>query len=448
MLDSRWAWRIHDSVDPAPGVATVVGATLARMTNAVELHLPTGSAGRVQHPSFEAVHATVASFLKERADDGGAYAGAVLLVAKGAEVLSFAAFGYAELFDSSGRRLPTPRPMRREMLFDLASITKVLGTTTALARLYEENALSVASPLGRFLPSFMRPDKRDITVADALSHSSGLASWMPFYLFVDEPNDALEMIADLPITFPRGHRRVYSDVNFVVLGRIVEAVSGLPLDRAIEELVTGPLGLDTVQFLPPVGRRADIVATSLGNPFESEMCATRTFPRTPPVRPGDLPGWRHEVVVGDANDANCHLVFRGVSGHAGLFGSAEDLARFGRAMIEPLGTGRESFLTRDTLEFFTTPKSTPGQALGWWCRRINTYPRTFGHRGFVGSQLFLDPENDVVVVLLTNRVHRTLPYAEANTYTEPIVRSVYEALGLGSEARVDAWEGPGFEGSP
>jgi CubicO group peptidase (beta-lactamase class C family) len=390
-------------------------------------------------PSFALVDRAITGLVRKEATDEGAFAGAVLLVIHGGSVVKLTAYGYAELFHDDGTRLASPRPMGTETVFDLASITKVAVTTNLIALLFEEDRLRLTDPISSFLPAFERPDKNEICVADLLMHASGLATWLPFYLFVESGDEALELIADLPVRNPRGRRREYSDVNFVVLGKLIEAVAGAPLDRLVEERIAAPLGLEHTRYRPPAEWRNQIAATSLGNRMEERMCSERTFPRAPNREPADVPGWRRRVLVGEVNDANCHLVFAGVAGHAGLFSTAGELGRLCATLLEALNGGPERLLRRDTLNYFTTPKVTPGQGLGWWTNRIDASPRAFGHRGFTGTQLLIDPENELITVLLTNRVHGLLPYAEPASFAGPIVGSVYRALGLAGEVTVDPW---------
>jgi CubicO group peptidase (beta-lactamase class C family) len=399
----------------------------------------TGSEIEPGSPSFAQVDRAITGLIRKEATDEGAFAGAVLLVIHGGSVVKLTAYGYAELFDDDGARLASPRPMETETVFDLASITKAVATANLIARLFEEGRLRLTDPISSFLPAFERPDKNEISVADLLTHASGLANWLPFYLFVESGDEALELIADLPVRYPRGRRREYSDVNFVVLGKLIEAVAGKPLDRLMEEWIAAPLGLERTRYRPPAEWRDQIAATSLGNRMEERMCGEREFPRAPNRKPDEIPGWRRHVLVGEVNDANCHLVFGGVAGHAGLFSTAGELGRLSTALLEALGGGPEQLLRSDTLNYFTTPKVTPGQGLGWWTNRIGAFPRAFGHRGFTGTQLVIDPENELITVLLTNRVHGLLPYAEPASFTDPVVGSVYRALGLAAEVTVDPW---------
>jgi CubicO group peptidase (beta-lactamase class C family) len=398
-----------------------------------------GSSSRSSDEAWKALDDVVSRRLKTESADSGSYAGGVLLVVQGESLLKLSAYGHAELFDERGVRLECPRAMEVDSIFDLASISKAVSTANLLALLHEEGAICLTDPVCEYLPVFDRPGKREIRVEHLLTHSSGLANWLPFYLLVDDGEEALELIADLPESYPLGGGRSYSDVNFVVLGKLVEAVAGKPLDRLFEDLVAGPLGLTRTRYRPPESWRPRTVATSLGNPMEQRMCAERTFPVEPGRNVDDLERWRRQVLVGEVNDANCHLVFGGVAGHAGLFGTAGDLARLAGTMLDSLRGRGDALLRRDTVNWFSTPKLTPGQGLGWWTNRLDVAPRTFGHRGFTGTQLFVDPDNDLLVVLLTNRVHSALPYAEPDLFTAPIMSGVYRAVKIADDVRVDPW---------
>ncbi len=388
-------------------------------------------------PATQYVTETVNGLLKQRADDAGAFAGAVLLIARGGHVMLHRAYGHAELFDVKLQRLAMPRTMRADTVVDLASVTKAVATAMAAAVLFERGSVRPTDPVARFLPAFRRPGKSAITVADLLGHTSGLARWLPLYAFVDDAADAVSLIAELPTLFERGHERAYSDMNFVVLGRVLETAADEALDTFTARNIFGPLGMEHTCYNPPAEWRRDTAATSIGNRMEASMCAERTFPLPLPRSPTELPGWRRHVLVGEVNDANCHLVMGGVSGHAGLFSTASDLAVLARALMETLRTGTRYLLDARTVQYFVTPKVTPGQGLGWWCNRLDASPRTFGHRGFVGNELFIDPANDVVVVLLTNRVHSALPYADPQESTTAILSAVYRALGIAPRVVVD-----------
>ena len=386
---------------------------------------------------------TVGRFLRCRADDDGAFAGAVLRVTWRGAVVIDAAYGHAELFDRHGERLPQPRPMTCDTPFDLASLTKVVATATLAATLFEEGVVAPQDPLCSLLPDFDRPGVRDVLLADLLTHTSGLPNWLPLYLFVEGQEEAMALLASLPATYPRGWRRVYSDVNFMVLGRALEVAAGRPLQELFRDRVARPLGLQRMGYAPPASWRGACAATSLGNRAEEHMCVARPFVPRPTRCPADLPGWRRHVLVGEVNDANAHLVFDGVAGHAGLFGPARDLSRLAESLLASLAGRGDGLLRPDTAHFVTTPKVTAGQGLGWWTSRIDASPRTFGHRGFTGTQLFIDPRNEVALVLLTNRVHGLLPYAAPERFSGPIVAAVYRELGLADGVVVDPWATPG-----
>jgi len=396
-------------------------------------------------PDPKRVDETVSRFLRRRADDAGAFAGAVLLVTQRDAVVIEAAYGHAELFDSRGERRPDPRPMTTDALFDLASLTKVVATATLAAVLFEEGVVAPQDPLCSLLPVFDRPEKRDVLLVDLLTHSSGLPNWLPLYLFVERAEEAIEMIASLPGAYPRGRQRVYSDVNFMVLGRGLEVAAGQTLQRLFQDRIARPLGLERAGYRPPAAWRHACAATSLGNRAEERMCVERPFVPRPTRLPADLPGWRRHVLVGEVNDANAHHVFDGVAGHAGLFGTARDLSRLAASLLASLSGCGSGLLRPDTAHFVTTPKVTPGQGLGWWTNRVDASPRTFGHRGFTGTQLFVDPRHDLVVVLLTNRVHALPPYAEPEVFSGPIVAAVYRELGLATGVVVDPWASQGTE---
>ena len=374
---------------------------------------------------------TVTRFLRRDAEGPGAFAGAVVRVVRGDDVLLEGTWGAAELFDERLRVLPHPRPMRSDTVFDLASVTKVAATTLAVAALAGEGALSPEDPVERFVPEAAGTWLGRVSLEQLLRHQSGLPDWLPFYLLVDVEQpaearraEALCLIAQLGATSKPGPPDVYSDLNFIVLGSIVERAAGQALERFVGERLYEPLGLRTVGFNPPAAWRERTAATSIGNPFEAEMCRNRRFPLPLRRQPEDLVDFRQpRVLVGRANDGNCRIAFGGVSGHAGLFADAAALSAIGRMVLEEgAGGGGRAVVQAATMRRFTRG------LLGWRRLTWSPAPGAFGHTGFTGTLLHLDPQRRIVVVVLTNRVHGPLPYVPAETFLRPIVEAVYAGL--------------------
>jgi len=296
-----------------------------------------------------------------------------------------------------GRRavLPASEPLDEATVFDAASLTKPVVTATLVQLLRERGELDVEAPLQRYLPGCGGEDKAGITLRQLLTHSSGLPPGLPRNGAGDWAgrDDALRIACALPLAAAPGTQFRYSDVNFILLGLIVERVSGMHLDRLAEQLIFRPLGMEDSGYLPL--QRLD---------------AARIAP-TEQLADG-------RVLRGEVHDPTARKM-GGVAGHAGLFTTTADLARFARMLLSGgvMADGRR-LLSSDSVALLTTPQSPPGVAekrsMGWdittpYSRpRGSLYPATsFGHTGFTGCAFWLDPASRSFFVLLSNRVHPT-----------------------------------------
>lgn len=286
--------------------------------------------------------------------------------------------------------------MRRSTVHDLASVSKVVGTTTALHRLASNGELAFGDPVTRFVPSFS--GGADTTLRDLLQHRAGLWEWQPLYLAPEaDPFDAVDA---LPLRYAPGSARHYSDLGFMVLGRVVASVAGVPLDAAVRELVTRPLGLRTLGYGPVDGGAA---TSSNGDGAERSMVATGH--PYPVMWPDDGFAWRTQPVRGAANDGNCFHAFGGVAGHAGLFGSVDDLldvaAAVSRADDEP-----ELWSPAVTAAVFAVGPDAE-QALGWrhdeLVVRGERLPLLW-HPGFTGCAVGFVPGRRIAVAFASNRL--------------------------------------------
>lgn len=310
--------------------------------------------------------------------------GAVVGVVHGAQV-DISAAGFA---GTSGR------PMTTETLFDLASVTKVAATTSALHRLVAQEQLSFDDPVDQYLPA--SPCAPGTTVRTLLYHRAGLWEWQPLYFAADPART----VDELPLRYPPDSAWHYSDLGFMVLGRILSAATGLPLADAVRELVHGPLGMTRTGF-GPVGS-GETVSSSRGDAAERRM--VRTGIPYPILL--DDPGftWRERELVGEANDGNCFHAFGSISGHAGLFSTAADLLKLGSSLAatdvgERWGVDASQDVFRDGPD--------RGQAIGW--RSINVRiegsdERMLWHGGYTGTGLGFVPRREIAVVMLTNRL--------------------------------------------
>ncbi len=346
----------------------------------------------------------------------GVFPGAVLLVALGGRVLVHRAYGVTD-FESG-------RDVTAATVFDLASLTKPLATALCLLRLAEQKRVAIARPLSRFLPAFGGGDKAGVTLAHLLRHTAGLPDHRPFFralvtLPAGERAAALEeRIRREPLLFPPGARTLYSDLGFMLLGRVVEAVTGRPLDQAAAELVYRPLGLEgELFFLPAAAPR----------PARS-FAATERCP------------FRGRLLCAEVHDENAWAL-GGVAGHAGLFGTAAGV--FG--LLEELRRarqGRGRLFSAAAAAAFLRPRTAGGRALGFdvpqepdpSCGR-GFSPQSVGHLGFTGTSFWLDLERGLAVVLLTNRVHPSRENLLIRAFRPALHQAVVRALGGGPPAR-------------
>lgn len=314
-----------------------------------------------------------------------AFPGAVLAVGQHDRLLVLKAFGR---LDSS----PDAPPMPVNALFDLASLTKVIGTTTAAEILYDRGKLDLDAPVVHYLPEFGGTAGHDrISVRNLLTHSSGLKPSGLLWQHATDRQGILQQIYTMAAPDAPGTVYRYQDINMILMGEIVERLSGLPLDRFLQKEVFGPLGMKDTGFRP----------------------SKTLLPRIAPTEQDD--NFRHMLVHGVVHDENA-FVMGGVAGHAGLFSTARDLATFAQFYLNG-GTYRGKRLVRaSTIRLFATRQNMPpgsSRTLGWDTPTPGglfgplASPRALIHTGFTGTSIYLDPDRDAFVILLTNRVNPT-----------------------------------------
>lgn len=347
-------------------------------------------------------------------------------------VLGLSVGGQREVLAHGNRQVlgvDSPLPMSVQTSFDLGSITKILATTAGLMRLIDTGALSLDDQARKFLPDWNGTEKDEITVRDLLLHRSGLWEWRPFYVHSRDPEDSIQLIAKTPLRYPVNVGRHYSDLGFISLGRILSKVSSEDLNASIANLVLKPLQMNTTQFATPISRTS-IAATSFGDSIEKEMIISKV-PYPVPEEATDFKNWREHFLVGEVNDGNAFHVFDGISGHAGLFSTADDLLTFGEA-INSSFRGEGQYSRTLTREFLTNGPDI-GQQLGfrsWTDVHQDCTCEFFGHTGFPGTVLAFSPSHDCVIVLLTNRLHvQGLPVATELLW-KPFMSSIHKKLHL------------------
>jgi len=283
---------------------------------------------------------------------------------------------------------PSPHP-DENTLWDMASLTKVVGMTTAMMQLTEAGKVDLDAPVQRYVREFTGPNKERVTVRQLLTHSSGLPAWRPLYKETDTPDAARALaIATALDTLP-GIRMVYSDLGAIILGQIVERVSGEHLDDYLTRHVFVPLGMTSTRYRPG----ADLL---------------------PRIAPTEYDPWRQRKIRGEVHDENAFSL-GGVSGHAGLFSTGHDVARLTRMYLNGGTLDGVRIVSPETIRRFTTVQDSTmsNRALGWEtpngsnsAGHLMKRP-AFGHTGFTGTSIWVDPSRDLFVVLLTNRVNPT-----------------------------------------
>lgn len=321
--------------------------------------------------------------------------GCLIALAHGDQI-SYAADGLAEI-DSAV-------PMQWSTRTDAGSVTKIMATTAALMALVDAGALDLDSPIRRYLPAATDPTVRDLTARDLLEHQGGLWEWWPLYLSGDRDADAIAVAAGLPPRHRPGSGRHYSDLGFILLGALVTRLTGADLATSIEDLVLSRFGLAATAYTTPVPG-GTVAASSAGDSIEQEMIRSG-IPYPVPFTVDQFDRWRSHTLIGEVNDGNAFHAFGGVSGHAGLFTTADDLLNFAAGLRRSLdGDGP---LRPSTVATFLTPGRDPAQALGLRIWTLETGP-AYGHTGFPGVAFALLPQHDAALAMITNRLHVSGP---------------------------------------
>lgn len=358
----------------------------------------------------------VKSLLKRGVSEG-TYPGAVLLVAYKGEVVIFHAEGNRTL-------IPEPLPLHQGTLFDLASLTKPLATTSAVMKLVDDGKIALDQPLQDLLPISLPKDKAGIPLRALLSHCAGFDNWRPFYLDIEiktqenQKAAVRENILNSPLVYPPRTAALYSDLGFMVLEWVIEAETGETLPDYLQEHIFNPLSLNHT-FLYRAHRPS---------PFDQhQFAATEKCP------------WRKAVMQGVVHDENA-FIMGGYSGHAGLFGTAEEIYRLLNLLREHyLGKRKDLFAPKTIRTFFARQGLVKGStwALGWDTpsRKESTSGTGFseesvGHLGFTGTSIWMDLARDVIVILLTNRIHPTRENEKIRQFRPILHDRVMEALSV------------------
>lgn len=358
--------------------------------------------------------------------------GAVIEIKKGNEVLCRKAFGYAERNDYHNEPLTHPVLMTTDDLFDLASLTKVVGTTTSVMLLADRGLIKVDDPVGKYIPAFNMGDKKQITIRNLLTHTAGLITWYPLFYRASNKQEAYKLIDELPLAFPVGKVRRYSDLGFILLGEIIEKVSGMPLDQFDKKNIFIPLGMHHTTY-NPMGRFTKFAATSHGNPFETRMVHDTSLGYVfKEIDPNQWNGWRTHTLRGEVNDGNAWYALGGVSGHAGLFSTVDDLQKLVDMLMNNGRINGNQFISEKTIQLFLTQDDFKN-GLGWMMDPGDSFMKngpagTFGHTGFTGTSIAVVPSLKISVILLINRQNTGLLPTGYYYNPNPLRKEIFDAV--------------------
>ncbi|MCX6151766.1 MAG: serine hydrolase [Ignavibacteriales bacterium] len=349
--------------------------------------------------NFDELDSLMKTALKDSVFPGG-----VLCVGHNGKIIYKEAFGKFTYDSSSGK-------MTTDAIFDLASVSKVIGTTTAAMILFDEGKLQLDKKVADYLPQFGNNGKETITVRNLLLHNSGLPEWKPFYKTCKNADEVIHSIMNTELSYPIGSKYLYSDLGMITLQKIIEKVSGTTLDTFLKERVFNPLQMKNTLYNPPVELINRCVPTEIDN------------------------YWRMTTLQGKVHDETAYLL-GGVAGHAGLFSTAGDLAIFLQMMLQKGKYDTLQIIIPSTENSWTTKQTDQSsRGLGWDTKSSpgtsagNLFSlNSFGHTGFTGTSVWVDKEKDLFVVLLTNRVYPTRNNLRISKFRPKIHDAVVRAI--------------------
>lgn len=311
-----------------------------------------------------------------------------------------------------------------DTMYDLASLTKVVVTTTLVEKLVEgdfDSPLNLDAPIERYLPEWASGPQSEwrhrVTVRHLMTHTSGLPPFKEYWRTSTGKADTLKMIFAEPLDYEPGTQMVYSDLGIILMAEIIQRLTGKPLDELANEYLFGPLDMKDSMYNPP----------------------KKLWPEIAPTEVDDR--WRHRLIQGEVHDENAYAI-GGVSGHAGVFSTSPDLAAFCQMLLNGGVYGHQRILKRSTIAEFTVPQpiSKNERTLGWVVPTEGSSSghyfsvHSYGHTGFTGTTIWIDPDRQVFVVLLTNRVHPTRENHKIAEVRPAVHDAVMKALGFGTEA--------------
>jgi CubicO group peptidase (beta-lactamase class C family) len=344
-----------------------------------------------------------------KAIEDEAFPGAVVLVWKDGKTIYDEAYGNYTYDESSTK-------VKSNTIFDLASVTKVVATTTATMICYDRNLFSLDDIVIKYIPEFGVNGKENITIKNLLLHNSGLPAWKKFYGRNLKYDDVMKEIYTSELEYKNGEKTVYSDLGIITLGKIIEKVSGKTLDVFCRDEIFIPLNMESTFYNPNDSLKIFCAPTEVDN------------------------YWRMKTLQGEVHDETCAMLI-GVAGHAGLFSTAEDISILMSVLMNMGKLGQIQFIKQSTIELFTKRYSAKSsRALGWDTKSdsgtlAGKYfsKNSFGHTGYTGTSIWADPNRNLFVVFLTNRVYPT----RENTKIQKVRPQLHNAV-IKSLEKIDA----------
>lgn len=478
------AWAVDFSAISRDGVNTL------QVSNILPLGLKDAVTAYVPYPvvldgdgSLEGIRPEALQLISDiiEADVQRGFASAQLAVVRNGRLVYENSWGKVSSFEKDGAPKADSAPVTADTMYDLASVTKMFSVNYAIQKLATDKQLDIDATIVEILGDGFAEDtldfcyrgtenppdvntqkawKRQLTVKDILRHQAGFPAGPHYYnpdydmalqglgkpgsnlCYALTREDTLKAIFKTPLLYAPGSKTVYSDVDYMLLTFVVEQITGQRLDAYMRDTFFAPMGLEHIAFLP------------LENGFTAQDCAATELNGNTRDGVVSFPGIRTETLQGEVHDEKAWYCMGGVSGHAGLFASASDLAKLAAVMLTG-GYGECRFFSQDVMDLFTAPKSLDyGQwGLGWWRegddKRVwyfgtQSAPDTVGHQGWTGTLVMVDPSRDLVVVYLTNKINSPLvdPAVNANgfagsCYTASTLGFVPQLLSIGLDTDTD-----------
>ncbi|WP_442874251.1 serine hydrolase [Cytobacillus sp. NCCP-133] len=374
-------------------------------------------AGMVQQPLNK-----IDSIMEGMIEDG-VMSGAVAFVARRGQIVKQDAYGYAYRYkDDKFTEAENQIEMTEDTIFDLASISKIF-TTTAAMQLYDEGYFKLDEPVAKYIPEFAENGKESVTIRQLMTHTSGFTAWIPLHSQGGSRKDRLQIVFNYPLANEPGQKYSYSDLNMITLGAMIERLSGQRLDEFVKEHITKPLGMKDTMYNPPESLKHRIAATEY------------------------QPAINRGLVWGEVHDENAWSL-DGVAGHAGVFSTASDLAKFAHMYVNNGRYGGNQILKEETVKMLIENQipQFPGNdhGLGWelgqgWFMDALSEGNSLGHTGYTGTSIVINRNNGTIAILLTNRVHPSRNTVTTNIARRAFARQVADAIPVSIPGKGDAW---------